>query len=86
MPDKFDGYEVSIDSPAREVFQITPDDGSDLALATRAINVAQSGNVRLESVAGTVATVYIAAGIAFPIRAKRVFVTGADATGLVGML
>jgi hypothetical protein len=86
MPDKFDGYEVSIDSPACEVFQITPDDGSDLALATRAINVAQSGNVRLESVAGTVATVYIAAGIAFPIRAKRVFVTGTDATGLVGML
>jgi hypothetical protein len=86
MPDKFETMATGMTGPASEVFEIVPDDGADLAQATRAINVATSGYVRVTTTAGTDGTVYVAAGIAFPIRATRVWASGTDATGIVGML
>ena len=85
MTDRFSGQAAGLESPATRAFAITPDDGADLAEATRAINVAQSGAVRVMTVTGAVASVYIAAGTAFPIRATRVYATGTDAIGIVGL-
>ena len=85
MADKYETYATTIVGPADEIFDITPNDSADLAWATRAINVAVSGTVRVTTVSNTTATLYVAAGIAFPIRAKRVFATGTAATGIVGL-
>ncbi|WP_299684363.1 hypothetical protein [uncultured Tateyamaria sp.] len=85
MTDRFASYTPGLEAPAEDVFVVAPDDGADLPQATRALNVAQSGAVRLTTVSGTTATVYVAAGIAFPVRASRIFATGTTATGIVGM-
>lgn len=85
MADKFSSYVATLEAPASDVFDITPNDSTDLAKATRAVNVAVSGTVRITTVSGTTATVYIAAGVAFPVRAARVHATGTAATGIVGL-
>ncbi len=85
MSDKFANTTPGLSSPAASVFAITANDSADLAQFTRALNVATSGAVHLETVEGDEATVFIAAGIAFPVRAKRIFATGTTATGLVGL-
>ncbi|MGH1465501.1 MAG: spike base protein, RCAP_Rcc01079 family [Cognatishimia sp.] len=85
MADKFTSSLAGLTSPAENIFDIIPDDANDLATATRALNVAQSGTVQVETVGGTTATLFIAAGVAFPVRALRVLATGTAATGIVGM-
>ena len=85
MPDSFANFTSSLESPAASIFAITPDDGAELGNATRALNVAVSGKVRVTTVSGATDTIHIAAGIAFPIRATRVWATGTTATGIVGM-
>ncbi|GAA6210053.1 hypothetical protein NBRC116601_33460 [Cognatishimia sp. WU-CL00825] len=85
MPDPFGTHSPGLESPASDIFSILPNDGVDLTTATRAINVAQSGMVRIQTVGGSTATLYVAAGIAFPVRARRVLATGTDATGIVGL-
>lgn len=85
MTDHFRQHSSGLESPAADAFNITPSDGSDLTTVTRALNVAQTGSVRLATVAGTITTVHIAAGTVFPIRATRVYATGTDAIGIVGL-
>lgn len=85
MADAFTTYTPGLESPAKHLDPVLPDDGADLATASRAINVAQSGFVRLTTVEGDTATVYVAAGIAFPIRARRIWSTGTTATSIVAM-
>lgn len=85
MTDKFSSFVATLEAPASDIFDIVPNDSSDLALATRAVNVAVSGTVRITTVSGTTATVYVAAGVAFPVRAERVHATGTTATGIVGL-
>lgn len=85
MTDRFASYTPGLEAPAQDVFEVTPNDTTDLPQATRAINVSLSGAVRLTSVSGTTATVFVAAGVAFPVRAQRIFATGTSATGIVGM-
>jgi hypothetical protein len=86
MPDdSFARHAASLHSPALRLEPITPDDGTDLTRTTRAINVAQTGTVRVVTAGGDTADIYIAAGIAFPVRATRVMATGTTATGICGM-
>ena len=47
--------------------------------------MAQTGTVRVVTAGGDTADIYIAAGIAFPVRATRVMATGTTATGICGM-
>ena len=44
MVDKFATYSPGLDSPATDVFPITPDDDIDLAVATRAIRADTGGD------------------------------------------
>lgn len=85
MSDIFQNHQASLQSPASRVFAVTPDDGADLATATRAINVAAAGIVRVQTVAGDVGDVFVAAGIPFPVRAIRIHATGTTAAGIVGL-
>lgn len=85
MQDKFDDYIPGLESPATDIINIIPDDTADLVSASRAINVAETGTVRITTITGTTATVFIAAGIPFPVRASRIWDTGTTATGIVAL-
>lgn len=83
MTDIFSLQQSSLQSPATNLYAATPDDNADLSVASRALNVSTSGTVRVTTVAGDVATVFIAAGTAFPIRASRIWAAGTSATDIM---
>ena len=85
MTDAFAQFNTGLESPAVRIWDVTPSDTADLSEASRAINVAQSGTVRMTTVEGTTATIFVAAGIAFPIRASRIWSTGTTATDIVAL-
>ncbi|WP_300009641.1 hypothetical protein [uncultured Roseobacter sp.] len=85
MLDYFLSFAKGLTSPADIIESVTPNDVADLQRATRAINVATTGVVRVTTTAGVTDEVTIAAGIAFPIRATRVWATGTTATGIKGL-
>ena len=86
MSDKFAARHRSPSDPATTVFEITPDDTSDLAQATTALNVATPGVVRVTTVDGSVSDITVHPGHSFPIRARRIWLTGTTATGLRGLV
>ncbi|MDJ1008325.1 MAG: hypothetical protein QNJ13_10925 [Paracoccaceae bacterium] len=85
MSDPFEGHQPSLESPALHVAEVTPDDAADLAWPSRALNVAQTGTVRVTTIGGETGTVYVAAGALFPIRVSRIWATGTTATGIVAL-
>lgn len=72
--------------PAISVFDITPSDSVDLDQPTTALNVATPGTVRVTTIDGSIANVYIHPGQAFPIRTTRIWLTGTTATGIRGLV
>lgn len=72
MTDVFEKFSSGLESPAAHLLAVTPSDTADLPRASRGLNVARDGMVRVTTVAGTVGTVYVAAGVAFPIRVLRI--------------
>ena len=85
MPDNFSTRTRRPSDPAARIFDITPDDAADLATMTTAINVATPGCVRMTTADGSIADVTIHPGQAFPVRARRVWLTGTSATGIRGL-
>ena len=83
--DKFATYSPGLDSPATDVFPITPDDDTDLAVATRAIRADTGGDVVLVTLEGNERTCKFADGETRAIRATRIKATGTMAAGLEGM-
>ena len=86
MPDVFADRHRRPTDPAITVVEITPDDGSDLAQVTVALNVATPGTVRVTTLDGSISDVSIHPGAPFPIRVRRVWATGTTATGLRGLV
>lgn len=86
MTDQFASMIAGLDSPASDVFPITPNDSSDLSTPTRAIRANSGGNVVLVTIAGHQRTCTFAPGETRAIRATRVLATGTTATGLEGMI
>jgi hypothetical protein len=84
MTDNFSDYAVTMSSPADDAVEVTPSDTADIDV-TRGINVATAGDVKVTTKKGTTTVVYIAAGIAFPIRASRIWSTDTGATGIVAL-
>lgn len=82
MSDIFQNHTPGLESPPSHLLAVVPSDSADLAMASRAINVAQSGLVQVTTVAGSTAAVYVAAGVAFPVRATRIWATGTTASGI----
>ena len=85
MSDLFEKHRSGLESPASHLSSVTPSDSQDLATASRGINVATTGTVRVTTIDGDTETVYIAAGSAFPLRVRRIWATGTTATGIVVM-
>lgn len=85
MPNAFATRTRTPSDPAVSVFDITPDDGTDLAHITLALNVANPGTVRVTTEDGSVSDIMIHPGHAFPLRARRVWLTGTTATGIRGL-
>ena len=85
MSDPFSGHQATLESPAIHLAEIAPDDAADLAVPSRALCVAQSGTVRVTTVAGDTGTLFLAAGATFPIRVARVWATGTTAGGIVSL-
>lgn len=86
MSDPFGNHAPSLESPPTLLMDVSPDDATDLSVPSRALNAQSSGQVRITTTGGTTATLYIAAGIGFPVRATRVWATGTTATGIVAMI
>lgn len=85
MTDVFGTFKSGLESPATLLQAVTPSDSDDLPTVSRALNVATAGQVRVTTVGGTTETIFLAAGIAFPVRAARVWATGTTATGIVAL-
>ena len=85
MNDIFKHHGTGLESPASRAHPVEPSDTTDLPLASRALNVAESGLVKVTTTNDTTAQIYIAAGVAFPIRAARIWATGTTATGIVAL-
>ena len=84
--DRFKGITEALNSPAARAFAITPNDDAELTTATRGLQVAVDGLLTADFLdEGDNIQVYCLAGIAYPYRVKKVYVTGTDATGIVGL-
>lgn len=85
IEDNFKGFSQGLNAPIERIEQVSPNDAADLNMATRALNVTTTGSVRVTTVQGDTSTVFIAAGVPFPIRVARIWATGTTATGIVAM-
>ncbi|PTW44021.1 spike base protein, RCAP_Rcc01079 family [Rhodovulum kholense] len=85
MADLFKTHTQGLDSPPSRLTEVTPDDSAELPFASRALNVATSGTVRVTTVDGDTGTVFVSSGIALPLRVRRVWATGTSATGIVAL-
>lgn len=83
--DVFASSDNTLHSPATNIEEIVPSDINDLAYLTTALNVATDGDVRVTTDSGTISTVFVAAGTVFPLRVRRVWATGTNATGIRGL-
>lgn len=81
--DRFQDVGRASSGPATRAVAVTPNDGADLAYASRAISVNGAGDVALVTLDGDTVTVTLAAGMLHPIRAKRILSTGTAATGII---
>lgn len=85
MPSSFATRQRRPSDPAVTVFDITPNDATDLSRVTTALNVATPGSVRITTIDGSTADLSIRPGEAFPVQARRVWQTGTSATGIRGL-
>ncbi|MEO1140262.1 MAG: hypothetical protein AAFW87_12485 [Pseudomonadota bacterium] len=86
MSDAFKNMATTLTGPIRGIDAVTmPSDTQDLSTVTRALNVSQSGFVQVTTVDGYVGRIFVAAGIAFPVRATRIWATGTTAQDIVAL-
>ena len=86
MSDPFQNYQTGLTAPATDLIEISPSDSADLDTHVRGICATRSGSVRVTTVGGTTATIFVVAGAIWPVRARRVWATGTDASGIVGLV
>lgn len=84
--DSYSHRNRSLTSPPDRLFAITPNDGADLAVSTRALMVTTAGNVSVVTTSGDTGVLpALQPGVQYTIRARRVRATGTTATGIVGL-
>jgi len=69
------------------VFLITPNDSADLTKVTKGVSFGTAGALKIDDESGNAVVIpsgALAAGVIHPIRARRVYSTGTDASGIVG--
>jgi hypothetical protein len=73
-------------SPARSAFAIVPNDGADLAAATKSLFIGTAGNVAVKTRDGDLVTFKnVASGQQIDIDAARVLATGTTAADIIGL-
>lgn len=85
MADAFANRTRTPADPAVTLFDITPDDSTDLARMTLGLNVATQGRVHVTMADGSEGTLNVAPGQVLPVRIRRVWASGTTATGIVGL-
>jgi len=76
----------SLIDPGDDGTEITPSDTEDLAVVTRGLFVGAIGDVKVDMASGsTITFVSVVPGIVHPLRVRRVYATGTDATDIVGV-
>ena len=83
--DLFKNFSQGLESPATRILEITPEDNSDLAFVTRAVAVETAGHLQVVTAEGDTGRLFIAAGVPFPIRVRRILTSGTTASGIVGL-
>ena len=84
--DRFASYATGLDSPAGDAASVTPNDGADLATASRALYIGGTGNVAVVTVGGdTVTFANVPSAAILPVRVARVLATGTTATNIVAL-
>ena len=86
MTDNFENIRPALESPAEGVLEVTPDDGTDLTVVSRALFIGVAGDIAVQAKDGSTATFSnLIAGFILPIRATRVLATGTTASGIVAL-
>lgn len=85
--DHFEYTTDSVIAPARKLFDISPQDSTDLPVATKAIYVGTGGDVAIRPVDGQAVVVLrnVVGGTVLAIRASTVEATGTTASDIVGL-
>lgn len=86
MSDPFEKHSAQLDSPARRAMEVTPDDDNDMALSARALYIGVSGDIKVTTVDGDDATFVGHPAGYMPVRVKRVWETGTDATNIIALI
>jgi hypothetical protein len=81
----FTGHDVRLSDPVKRLHTVTPSDTQDLPWPARALTALTDGQVRVTSVDGDTATLFLWAGCVLPVQVKRVLATGTTSTGIVAM-
>lgn len=69
-------------SLAENAVLITPSDSSDISGTSSGLQVNVSGDVKMTFFGGGEVTLYLIAGVAYPYRVTRVWLTDTNATGI----
>lgn len=83
MTDPYKTFASSLSDPVHMAESVTPDDGTNLTTACRALYVGQGGNLRVTLVGGSTVTLVAASNGWHPVRATRVWATGTTATDIL---
>lgn len=85
--DPFSSHAAAPGQPATSIVEIVPDDGGEgLPQVLSGLNVETPGLVRVTTRNGATGTVFVAAGVVFPLRVTKVWATGTTATGIRGLV
>lgn len=85
MIDKFRDRSSGLESPGHSAFAVTPDDGTDLAVTSRALFVGFAGDLTVTMASGVIVTFPNAPEGVLPVRVARVHATGTTAAGIVAI-
>lgn len=85
--DAFKNIKETKQDPIDNAFSITPNDSTELDVATRAIYVGSTGDLTVELLKDSTAVTFVnvLSGSILPLRAKKVLSTGTTASNIVGL-
>ena len=85
MTERYENRGYALD-PIMDGEAVSPSDSVDLTDNTRGLYVGVSGDVKVNLELGaTITLVGLAAGVIHPIKVRRVWATGTDATSIVAL-
>lgn len=83
MTDKFKGYVDLPQAPARNFYDVVPDDNTDLPFVPKGILVTVAGNIAMVGENGAVPCVMpVNANTVYPFSPQRIRATATTATGI----